>query len=175
MVKFRAFTFGTVMDLDWDYTQRRNEFFVLLAFKRFKVVAILSFFKFFYWKNTNFSSSFNTLTHSHSHSDAQRLGHTHSQIQTHTGSQHFWCKNLFAKWQMSSGPSGPMFKLYFRWGVWVQRIKYTFKAECMKREWHKYSVMLITRIITKNLKENANTAILQHNLKAIIMRYIPKG
>ena len=44
----------------------------------------------------------------------------YTQTRTHTVSEHFYYRHLFAKWQMSSGPSGPMFthkytQLLFHW------------------------------------------------------------
>ena len=58
---------------------------------------------------TNFSSSFNPLIHTLALRHIHKYKDRHTNTQTHRISQHFWYRNLFAKWQMSSSPSGPMF------------------------------------------------------------------
>ena len=70
---------------------------------------------------------FNVLTyiqHTHTRTETHRLRHTQIiHTETHTVSQRFWYRNLFAKFlfaklQMSSGLSGPMF-------TWWKHIWYT--------------------------------------------------
>ena len=57
-------------------------------------------------KTRNVSSSFISLTDTHTQ---------HTYTYPHTVSQHFWCRNLLAKCQMSSGASGPMFFVHDGW------------------------------------------------------------
>ena len=52
----------------------------------------------------------NMLTLIQRHTETQTHIHTNIQIVTHRRVfQHFSYRNLFAKWQMRSGPPGPMF------------------------------------------------------------------